>query len=137
MGTLGVHQNIPASDTKLTYSLGIYSIGPPLVKDKLIPVNSRGSRVHRRWAPCMMSNASLQSSSNQGLSLFRTRITLVGTKRSTSRDKMHLHPLNLIVSTLDTSPRQLTYCIGEPINSVFQKHPPANTQKGIACAAVV
>ena len=41
MGTLGVHQNIPASDTKLTHSLGIYSIGPPLVMDKLIPVISR------------------------------------------------------------------------------------------------
>ena len=41
MGTLGVHQNIPASGTKLTHSLGIYSIGPPLVMDKLIPVISR------------------------------------------------------------------------------------------------
>ena len=41
MGTLGVHQNIPASDTKLTHSLGIYSIGPPLVMDKLFPVISR------------------------------------------------------------------------------------------------
>ena len=41
MGTLGVHQNIPASVTKLTHSLGIYSIGPPLVMDKLIPVISR------------------------------------------------------------------------------------------------
>ena len=41
MRTLGVHQNIPASDTKLTLGLGIYIIGPPLVIDKLIPVNSR------------------------------------------------------------------------------------------------
>ena len=41
MGTLGIHQNIPASETKLTHSLGICSIGPPLVMDKLIPVNSR------------------------------------------------------------------------------------------------
>ena len=40
MGTLGIHQNIPASDTKLTHSLGIYSIGPPLVMEKLIPVKS-------------------------------------------------------------------------------------------------
>ena len=38
---VGVHQNVPASDTKLTHSLGIYSIGPPLVMDKLIPVISR------------------------------------------------------------------------------------------------
>ena len=42
------------------------------------------SRVHRRWAQCLMSNASLQSSLNQGLSLLLTQITLVGTKRSTS-----------------------------------------------------
>ena len=41
MGILDIHQNIPAFDTKLTHSLGIYSIGPPLVMDKLIPVNSR------------------------------------------------------------------------------------------------
>ena len=41
LGTLGVHQNIPASDTKLTIILGINSISPPLVMDKLIPVNSR------------------------------------------------------------------------------------------------
>ena len=40
MGTLGIHQNIPA--TKLMHSLGIYSIGPPLVMDKLIPVISKG-----------------------------------------------------------------------------------------------
>ena len=41
MGTLGVHQNIPSFDTKLTHSIGIYIIGPPLVMDKLISVNSR------------------------------------------------------------------------------------------------
>ena len=41
MGTLGVHQNILAFDTKLTQSLAIYSIGPPLVMDKLIPIISR------------------------------------------------------------------------------------------------
>ena len=41
MLTLGVHQNIPASDTKLTHSLGIYCTGSPLAMEKLIPVNSR------------------------------------------------------------------------------------------------
>ena len=41
MGTLGVHQNIPASNTKLSHSLGKHSIYPPLVMDKLIPVKSR------------------------------------------------------------------------------------------------
>ena len=41
MGTLGVHQNILASDTKVSHTLGIYSIGPPLAMDKLIPVISR------------------------------------------------------------------------------------------------
>ena len=42
MGTLGVHQNISASDIKVTPSLGRDYIGPPLVMDKLIPVKSRG-----------------------------------------------------------------------------------------------
>ena len=41
MGILGVHQNIPSSDAKLTPSLGIYYISPPLVMDKLITVKSR------------------------------------------------------------------------------------------------
>ena len=41
MGTSSVHQNIPASDTKLTRSLGINFISPPLVMDKIISLNSR------------------------------------------------------------------------------------------------
>ena len=40
METLSIHQNIPSSDSKLMHSLGIYSIGLPMVMDKLIPVNS-------------------------------------------------------------------------------------------------
>ena len=39
MGTLGVHQNIPASDTKLTSCLGIDYISPPLVMVTFIPDN--------------------------------------------------------------------------------------------------
>ena len=43
MGTLGVHHNIPVSDTELTLSLGIDFISTPMAIDKLdlIPVNSR------------------------------------------------------------------------------------------------
>ena len=41
MGTLGIHQNIPASDTKLMPSLCINFITHPLVMDILIPVNFR------------------------------------------------------------------------------------------------
>ena len=41
MGTLGVHQIIPASDTKLTPRLGINFISTPVVMNKLIPVHSR------------------------------------------------------------------------------------------------
>ena len=53
MGNLSVHQNIPASDTKLTYSLGIYSIGPLLVMDKLMPVNSRAIMSPPEMGPLM------------------------------------------------------------------------------------
>ena len=87
MGTLGVYQNILAFDTKLMHSLGIYSIGPPLVMDKLIPINSIAIASPPEMGPCLMSNASLESSLNQSLFLLRTRITFVGRKRSTSRDK--------------------------------------------------
>ena len=41
MGTLGIHQNITDFHIKLMHSLGICSIGPSLVMDKLIPANSR------------------------------------------------------------------------------------------------
>ena len=41
MGTWGIHQNIPASDAELTPGFGIDYISPPLVMEKLIPVNSR------------------------------------------------------------------------------------------------
>ena len=41
MGTLGVQQNIPASDNKMMHSLGICSIDSPLAMDKLITVSSR------------------------------------------------------------------------------------------------
>ena len=41
MGTLGIHQDIPASDAELTPRFGIDYISPPLVMEKIIPVNSR------------------------------------------------------------------------------------------------
>ena len=41
MGKLGIHQNINAADTKLTASLGINFISPPLVVCKLVSINSR------------------------------------------------------------------------------------------------
>ena len=42
------------------------------------------SRVYRIWASCLRTNACLQWSSNQGLSLLHTRMTLVVTKRPTN-----------------------------------------------------
>ena len=103
MGTLGVHQNIPASDTKLTTILSIDFINPPLVMDKLIPVNSRANTSHRRRASCLRSNARLQLSLNQGFFLLRTWITLVGTKRSTSRDKCTFNLSTGLLALLITS----------------------------------
>ena len=87
MGTLGVHRNIPASDTKLTHSLRIYSIGPPLVMDKLIPVISRATTSSPEMGPLLYVECKPAVIIKQGLSLLRIRITLVGTKHLTSRDK--------------------------------------------------
>ena len=72
MGTLGVHQNIPASDTKLTQSLGIYSIGPPLVMDKLIPVNSRAITSPPEMSLLLEVEYTPSVIINQGLSLLYT-----------------------------------------------------------------
>ena len=44
MGTLGVGQNIPVSNTELSSSLGIYYRSPPSEMDKLIHLNSRAVR---------------------------------------------------------------------------------------------
>ena len=86
MGTLGVHQNIPASDTKLTHSLCIY-IGPPLVMDKLIPVNSRAITSPPEMGPLLDVECNPAVIIKPRFNTLRTRITLVGTKRSTSSDK--------------------------------------------------
>ena len=130
MGTLGVHQNITVSDTKLTHSLGIYSIDPPLVMDKHIPVN-------QRTITSLPEMGNLLDVECKPAVIIKPRFILVthtdhlsGNKTFNLQRQMHVQPLNWIVSTLDTSPRQHTYCITycSPINPVFQKHPPANTQ---------
>ena len=88
METLGVHQNIPASNTKLTHGLGIYSIGPPLVMDKLIPVISRaitsppemGAMLDVECKPAVIIKPRF-------ILVTHTDTLVRGTKRSTSRDK--------------------------------------------------
>ena len=97
-----------------------------------------GDRVHRRWASCLRSNALLQSSLNQGVSLLCTRITLIGMKRSTSRDKCIFN-----IST-GLSGFQILRQGSSPISSqstvqltrVFQKYNPANTRHLLHQAAV-
>ena len=87
MVMLGIYQNIPASDTKLTPSLCITSLALLWDWTNSSQLTLERSRLHRSWASFLRSNTRLQSPLNQGISLLRTRITLVRTKRPTSRDK--------------------------------------------------
>ena len=87
IGRLGIYQNIPASDTKLTPSLGICYIRPLLVMDKLIPVYTRVITSPPKISLLLEVKHTSAASLNQGLSLLRTRITFVRRKRSTRRDK--------------------------------------------------
>ena len=50
MSVLGVHKNIPLSDTNLTLGLRVGFISSHLASDKLFPVNPRSITSHRRWA---------------------------------------------------------------------------------------
>ena len=136
MGTLGVHQNIPASVTKLTHRFHIYSIGIPLVMDKLIIVTRERSRVHRRWAPCLVSITSLQSTLNQGIIVTHTD-HLSRNKTFNWQRQMHVQPINCIVSTPDTSPRQHTYISSETavqLTRCFRSTLLLTQKLGIPCA---
>ena len=55
--------------------------------DKLFPVNPSVIMGPLKMSFLLEAKACLHSSSNQGLSLLRTWMTLVGTKRSTSSNK--------------------------------------------------
>ena len=85
MGTLDVHQNIPASDTNLTSSLRINFISPPLVMVKIIPIRAITS-------PPKMSLL-LEAERTDAVAikprpiLVATQVTLVRTKHSTRGDK--------------------------------------------------
>ena len=90
MGTLGNHQNIPASNTKLTHSLGIYSIGPPLVMDKLSPVNGIAITSPPEMSPLL--DVECKPAVIKPRFILVTHMDdlsrkLLGTKHSTSRDK--------------------------------------------------
>ena len=86
LGTLD-HQNIPASDTKLTRSLGIYSIGPPVVMEKHIPVNSREITSPPEMGPLLDVECKPAVIIKPRFIIVTHTDHLSRTKRSTSRDK--------------------------------------------------
>ena len=99
MKRLGIYKNIPVFGTKLALGFddqwliiqrlifGVLVIALGLTGKSLSDLtwqrtNSsqltwERSRVHRRWASCLRPKACLHWSSNQGVSLLRTRMTLV------------------------------------------------------------
>ena len=95
---------------------------------KLIPVNSRAITSPPEMGLLLDVECKRAVIIKPRFILLHTWITLVGTKHSTRQ--MHIQTLNWIISTPDTSPRKHTNCIADcrPINSVFQMHPPVNTQ---------
>ena len=108
MRALGVHQNIPASDTKLTPSLGIYYMSHPLVMDEPIRVNPRAIT-----SPPKMSL--LLEVERMPLVIIKPSLDIV-TFCATHRDKifnswkqMRIQNLNRIVCTPDASPRRLQF----------------------------
>ena len=79
MRGLDIHKNSPVSVTKLTLGLQVGFISSHLTANKLFPVSLRAIT----WPPKMSLLLEAKSmpawSSNQGLSLLRRRMTLVGT----------------------------------------------------------
>ena len=79
MRSLGIHSNIPVSDTKLTLGLRVGFIGSHLIANKLFAVNLRAITGPPNISLLLEAKSMPALIINQGLSLLQTRMTLVGT----------------------------------------------------------
>ena len=126
---LGVHKNIPVSNTKLTLGLRVGFVSSHLTEDKLFLVNARAIT-----GPPKMSLL-LEVKSTPAL-IVKPRLILVMHTDDLGRyitpnqqRQMLVQNLKKIVSRPNVTPRQVLYyttnCI--PINLVFQENFPTNS----------
>ena len=130
MRGLGVHKNIPVSDTKLTLGLRVGFISSLLTVDKLFPVNARA-------ITGLLKMSLLLEVKHTPALIIKPRLILVMYTddlgryiTSNQQGQMLVQYLNRIVSRPDVTPRQILYCTTycSPINLVFQENFPTDTQ---------
>ena len=122
MRGLGVHKNIPVSDTKLTLGLRVGFVSSHLIAHKLFPVNVRAIT-----GPLKMSLL-LEVKRTPALIVKLRLILVMHTddlgRYITSNQQGHMlvQYLNRIVSRPNVTSRQILYCTTycSPINLVFQ-----------------
>ena len=110
MRRLGIHKDIPVSDTKLTLGFRVGSISSHLTVDKLFPVNPRAMT-----GPPKM-RLLLEAKSMPAL-IIKPRLTVVAHTddigwniTSNERQQMLVLDLNRIVSRPNVMPGQILYC---------------------------
>ena len=79
MRELEIHKSIHVSVTNWRLASEYVSLAPTCQPTNFSQLTRDRWRVHRRWASCLRPKTRLHRSLNQGLSMFRTRMTLAGT----------------------------------------------------------
>ena len=130
MRRLGIHKNIPVSDTKLTLGLRVGFISSHLTADKLFPVKPRAIT-----GPPKMSLL-LEAKSMPAL-IIKPRLIFVAhtddlgsDKTSNQQRQMIIQNLNTIVSRPNVTSGQILHCTTNciPINLMFMENFPLNIQ---------
>ena len=128
MRRLGIHKNIPFSDTKLTLGLRVGFISSHLTVDRLFPVSPRAM-----MGPPKMSLL-LRAKSMPALTI-KPRFILVAhtgdlgwNKTSNQQQQMLIQNRNRIVSRPNVTPGQILHCTTNciPINFMFKENFPTN-----------
>ena len=127
MRRLGIHKNIPATDTKLTLGLRVGFNSSHLTTNKLFQVNPRD--ITNPLKMSLLVGTSSIIIKPRRILVFHTD-DLGWYITSNQQGQMFVQNLTRIVSTRNVTPGQILYCTTSciPINLMFQEYLPTNTQ---------
>ena len=136
LGGLGVHYDIPVSDTQQTVGLRVGFIKSNVTTDKLFPINLRDIMGPPKMSLLLEIKSALALIVRLRFILFVHTDDLSRCITSNQQGQMLIQNFDRIVSRPNVTPRQaLQYTTNSiPINLVFQENFPINTQDGTACA---
>ena len=124
------HENIDVSDTKLMLGLRVCFISSDLTANKLFPINPRAVTDLRKMSLLLEVESTSALIIEPRLIIVTYTDDLCGYITSKQQGKMLVQNLNRIVRRPNVTPGQIPYCTTDciPINLVFQKNFPTNTQ---------